>query len=59
MKLDRSVGSSYHFDKQPEDSAYQKKYTSQELADVFFHLQCIAYNMSDYPRMDKTVYSHR
>lgn len=61
QKLDRTFGSSSNFYSQKKESAYYKKLSKEEIAEVFSYLNSVSYNypIDKPPKMDKTVFSSR
>jgi hypothetical protein len=59
MKLDRNAHETYSFQEQKKEGTHYANFSLSELAEVFHTLQQTAYQITDYPAMDKTISSCR
>lgn len=61
MRLDRNSFKTYNFNTQSNEAANYKNYTLTQRIEVFNYLQSVAYNfeLNNYPKMDKTIFSSR
>ena len=59
MKLDRTVHTTYGYENQPIERSHYAGMSIRELAAVFQSLQRSAFQMDEYPAMDKSVFSSR
>ena len=61
MRLDRNSFKTYNFSNQTKEIDNYKNHTIQQKVEVFNYLQSVAYNfeINNYPKMDKTVFSSR